>query len=117
MPQITRRIGLVLALLGITSYIGSGSKSPTALIPVAFGFALVVLGRLAEAPSRRKLMMHIAVTVGLLGFLAAGARIVMVIARGGFEWRPATISQLLMAIICAVFVGLCVKSFVAARQT
>ncbi len=52
---------------------GTGSIHPTALIPTWFGLALVAGGLLAISPSegRRKLFMHINVTVGLLGLIGA----------------------------------------------
>ncbi len=61
---------LHLAWLG---YIGTGSVHPTALIPAWIGLALGIFGFLAISPneSRRKLFMHINVTIGLLGFLGA----------------------------------------------
>jgi hypothetical protein len=65
------------------------------------------------------LWMHIAVTVGLLGFLITGVRAAieavngtaMVVKPLAFEERVAA------ALICLVFVGLCVRSFIAARRS
>jgi hypothetical protein len=58
---------------GLAGYLGTGSAHPTALIPTWFGLALGVFGFLAISPNegRRKLFMHINVTIGLLGFLGA----------------------------------------------
>ena len=55
-----------------------GSVHPTALIPTWFGLALGLFGFLAISPDegRRKLFMHINVTIGLLGFLGAAAEAV-----------------------------------------
>jgi hypothetical protein len=63
--------------------------------------------------------MHVAVTVGLLGFLGAGAMAIIetVKAHGGPLAHPVAVeSQAAMAVICLVFVGLCVRSFIAARR-
>src|SRR5271156_4078443 len=72
MARITILFGIVLILLGGFGYVATGSHYPTALIPSAFGIVLALLGFFAYTPDakRRMLFMHIAVTVGLLGFLA-----------------------------------------------
>ena len=73
MAKITLIFAVLLAALGLAGYIGTGSAHPTALIPTWFGLALGIGGFLAISPSesRRKLFMHINVTIGLLGFLGA----------------------------------------------
>ena len=60
---------------GLVGYFGTGSAHPTALIPTWFGLALGVGGILAISPSegRRKIFMHINVTVGLMGCIGAVA--------------------------------------------
>ena len=65
-----------LVVLGLVGYLGTGSVHPTALIPAWFGLALGIFGFLAISPNegRRKLFMHINVTIGLLGFLGAADR-------------------------------------------
>ena len=69
MATTTIGFGVVLILLGLAGFFGTGSAHPTALIPAVFGILLAVLGAMAKDEKRRKLAMHIAVTVGLLGFL------------------------------------------------
>jgi hypothetical protein len=81
----------------------------------------MICGGLAmtEDVKRRMLWMHIAVTVGLVGFLFPGVMAVMayVKAHGSAPARPAaTEEQAAMAVICLVFVALCVRSFIAARR-
>ncbi len=73
MAKVTYVFGVLLILVGLVGYFGTGSAHPTALIPTWFGLALVVGGFLAISPSegRRKLFMHINVTVGLVGFIGA----------------------------------------------
>jgi len=68
------------------------------------------------------LWMHIAVTVGLLGFLGAGSQAVMEVvkAHGTSLTDTARIAvgdQTAMAAICLVYVLLCVRSFIAARRS
>jgi hypothetical protein len=95
---------------------------PTALIPCWFGLALLVCGVLANSPDpgRRMLWMHIAVTLGLIGFVFPGFMAVRAYARahGAALARPAaTAEQAIMALVCLAFTALCVRSFIAARRT
>jgi len=121
MAKVTIGFGIVLILLGAIGFFGTGSTHPTALIPAYWGIALTICGVLANSPSdkRRMLVMHIAVTVGLLGFLGSGVMAIIetVKAHGGPLAHPAAVeSQAAMAVICLVYVGLCVRSFIAARR-
>jgi len=121
MAKVTIAFGIVLILLGAVGFFATGSTHPTALIPAYWGVALTICGVVANSPSekRRMLVMHIAVTVGLLGFLGSGVMAIIetVKAHGGPLAHPAAVeSQAAMAVICLVYVGLCVRSFIAARR-
>ncbi len=112
--------GALLMLVGAGAFAVLGHH-PHTLIPAAFGLILVILGTLANTPDtkRRMLMMHIAVTVGLLGFLATIPGIVGVLrmAAGHTTAHPdAARVQAIMGTICLVFVLLCVRSFLQARR-
>ena len=120
MARLTRVFGVILVVLGAVYFFATGSSHPTALIPAVFGFLLFVCGVLAntEDTRRRMLWMHIAVTVGLLGFLFPGFRGGMALVRNAFltpVQRVAAQEEVAMALICAVFTALCVRSFVVAR--
>jgi len=122
MARVTIAFGAALIVLGAVSFFATGGTHPTALIPVYFGIGLLVCGFLANSPSdkRRMIVMHIAVTVGVLGFLGSGVMAILetVRARGGPLAHPAAVeSQAAMAIICVVYVGLCIRSFIAARRS
>jgi len=111
--------GVVLILLGLGGYFGSGMVSPTALIPAAFGLLLVVFGAMARDDKRKKMAMHIAVLVGLLGFLGTVSGLVKLptLLSGGEVARPmAVAAQSIMAVLMAIYVALCVKSFIDARR-
>jgi hypothetical protein len=111
--------GVALIILGVGGFLYSGMTAPTALIPAAFGLLLVVFGGMAKNESKRKVAMHIAVTVGLLGFLGtvSGVVDVMKMLSGMVVERPAaSVSKSIMALLMAVFVGMCVKSFIDARR-
>jgi TRAP-type C4-dicarboxylate transport system permease small subunit len=125
MARLTIVFAVLLAVLGVAYFVMTGSVHKTALIPVWFGVALGVCGLLAktEDARRRMLWMHIAVTVGLLGFLFPAIRGGMALAKAhssGVELAAGTAhavhEELIMAAICLVFVLLCVRSFIAARR-
>jgi fluoride ion exporter CrcB/FEX len=81
---------------------------------------LIIFGALARDDKRRKMAMHIAVTVGLLGFLGTVSGLVDLptLISGGTVARPAAvISKSIMAVLMAVYVGMCVKSFIDARRS
>ncbi|MGA2536002.1 MAG: hypothetical protein ABSF53_08315 [Terracidiphilus sp.] len=123
MAKLTLVLAVLLIALGLAGYLGTGSMHPTALIPAWFGLALGICGFLAISPSerRRKLFMHINVTIALLGFLGAAAEAV----RGYVHAQSAGIppdeialaSKATMAGLLLIYVILCVRSFIAARRS
>jgi hypothetical protein len=122
MAKITLVFAVLLAALGLAGYLGTGSVHPTALIPTWFGLALGIFGFLAISPNegRRKLFMHINVTIGLLGFLGAAGRAVYgyvhATAAGVSPDAIALGSQAAMAALTLIYVILCVRSFIAVRR-
>lgn len=121
MAKLTLVFAVVLIALGLIGFIGTGSTHPTALIPAALGVLLGIFGALAVSPneSRRKLFMHINVTLGLLGFLGTVMGLVQwfqMLAGATVKNPPATESKAAMALICLIYVALCVRSFIAARR-
>ncbi len=116
MPAITAVAGLLLILTGAVGFGLSDDYAKTALIPAGFGVVLLVLAGVASrGGSARKHAMHGAAMVGTLGFLAAAGRLAMVLSKG--TGTPlARGCSLAMALICAVFVAFCVKSFIDARR-
>jgi hypothetical protein len=112
--------GVVLIILGLAGYFGSGMVSLTALIPAAFGLLLLIFGTMAKDDKRRKMAMHIAVVVGLLGFLGTvpGLLKLGALLSGGDVARPmAVVAQSIMAVLMAIYVAMCVKSFIDARRS
>ena len=116
MPSTTRLFGLILIVLGVASYVATGRTSLTALIPAIFGAVFVICALVARNESMRKHAMHAAVSVGLIGALAALGRAVPAMLNGGDVMRPAFISQAIMAVLLIVYVVLGVQSFIAARK-
>ena len=119
MAKLTIGFGFLLAVVGVTGFVTTGSIHWTAMIPTWIGLVLAASGILALNPARRMLWMHVAVTVGLLGFLGTIPGVIGIVkmAMGSTVARPtAAIYQSITWLICAVFVGLCVRSFIAARR-
>ena len=119
MAKPTIGFGVVLIILGLGGYFGSGMVSPTALIPAVFGVLLAILGAMSRDEKRKKMTMHIAVTIGLLGFIGtvSGLFELPTLLAGGAVARPmAVVSKSIMAVLMAVYVGMCVKSFIDARR-
>ena len=119
MPTKTIIYGVLLVLLGIGGYALTQGVSITALIPAAFGFVQIALGLIARQESRRKHAMHIAAALGVLGLFGSVnglVKIIASIAGASLERPAAAYSQSLMALLSAIFVLLCVNSFVQARR-
>ncbi len=114
MASTTVIFGLLLIVLGLAGYFGTGTSSFTALIPALFGLLLLMLGILARAESARKHSMHAAAMVGLVGLLGALFSLV----RTPLDLRPAVavFSQVAMAVLMAIFLTLCIKSFRDSRR-
>ena len=123
MAKTTIIFGVLLMILGAVGYFGTGSAHPTALIPSWFGLALSAGGILAISPNegRRKLFMHINVVVGALGCI--GALVAAIQGYGAARSAgvdpdmKAFAAKLAMFVLCAIYVNLCVRSFIEARRS
>ena len=116
MTATTRYFGLILIVLGIASYTGTGRTSITAMIPAFFGAAFLVCSMIARrSDTARRHSMHVAVAIGMVGMLAALTRALPAALRGDAS-RPAVIAQLIMGGLLLVYVALGVRSFVEARR-
>lgn len=141
MTNNTLFVGLALVILGLYGYFNGVSESKkrasdattearktdpnaaevqpdpvskTSLIPAGVGAVfLLCVGAIVWNTNLRKHVMHFAAMVGLAGVIGG----FMPIMRSGFDWDKIGVKiGLLMSLICAVFVGLCVKSFIDARK-
>lgn len=119
MARTAMTFGVLLTLLGLVAYLGTGRESVTALIPAFFGLPILLLGWLGRAERRRKHALHAAAVLAALGLAgsARGLPQAWQLIAGGDVARPlAVIIQALMALICLIFLVLAVRSFVAARR-
>ena len=119
MARPTIICGVALIALGVISYVGTAGVSITALIPALFGAVLVVLGWLAVNKRYGKHAIHAAAAIALVGLFGAAPGLIGLIdlISGAEVQRPAAVvSQSFMAMLMAVFVGVYVRSFIAARR-
>lgn len=108
--------GALMVILGAVGYFITDMTSLTALIPSFFGLALIILGFVASKGERARMhAMHAAAMLALLG-LVGGVVMTVRIAGASPERQVAIGENVLFALLCAVFLGLCVKSFIDARK-
>ncbi len=117
MPAITLTVGsLLVVLTGVLYVLRDPTKSVvTAFIPAILGILLIALAIVARKQALRKHAMHAALGLALLGLLAAGGRLGMVLATGK-PFGLAALGVTVMSAICVVYLALGVRSFVAARS-
>lgn len=121
MARLTIFFGIILILLGVLTYMETGSQFPTSLIPTYFGILLAIFGALARTLDLKKrgLYMHICVTLGLIGFLGTAKSILDYIRmKQGvqFKFPIAVDEKAAMALLLLVYVIFCVRSFIVARR-
>lgn len=120
-PKLSINIGILLALLGILSYILTDFASITALIPAFFGIVFAGLGFWGRSSeSMRKHTMHAALLLALLGLGGSFSGLTALV--GAFsetlpERMAAAVSQSIMAGLCILFLIVGIKSFIDARKT
>lgn len=132
MAPIAILFGVLMMLLGGGLYVASvvrGMNQPdaetaavmvrglTALIPAAFGLILIVLGMIARNASDKARMhtMHAAALIGLLGVALPAWRVIKALTSDGeLDWLPVG-GNMGMIALSAIFLGLCIKSFIDAR--
>ena len=116
--------GTLLVAVGVVGYTQqepnpeTGQVSPTALIPAIVGGVLILCGALSFRDKLRKHVMHAAAFVGVVGAVGGFMPLQRQLKNTGtIDFiKPSAISGELMILICAVFVGLCVKSFIDSRK-
>ncbi|TVR27956.1 MAG: hypothetical protein EA387_00685 [Nitriliruptor sp.] len=119
MVLITRVTGAVLIVLGVAGYAVTGGASLTALLPTVLGLPVLGLGVWAGDETRRRTAIHAALVLALLGFLGTLMNVVELpaVLAGDEVARPqAVVVSSLTALVCAVYLGFGVRSFVAARR-
>ena len=112
MYRVTILFGVLLGITGIVGFYQTGAKHMTALIPAFIGIPLFVCGIIAAKEAMRMMAMHIAILIGLIGFIGAAATLFK-----ANQEMAALVSKSVTALLCAAFVGLCIRSFIQARKS
>lgn len=110
--------GVILVVFAVLISLISGSDSLTSYIPAMFGLPILILGLSAVwAPSKQKLVMHINVVIGLLIFLAGLSVIPSLVSGVSLNTNLwANVSKLFMSLTGAIYLTICVKSFIFIRR-
>ena len=115
MAPIAIVFGVLLTARLVRFFFLSEKPSPTAFIPSGFGLALIVCGMVARNERFRMHAMHFAAVLGLIGFAIPAVMVALVFVRGNNFESVKHGGQSAMAVLCLVFLGLCVKSFIDVR--
>ena len=119
MVRLTAVTGALLIALGIGGYAVTAGASITALIPAFAGLVFLVLAWIGARERYRRHAMHGAALLALLGILgsAQGIPPALTVIAGGEVARPeAAVARAFMALICAAYLVVAVRSFVLARR-
>lgn len=111
MAKVTQVVGVLLIVIGVMGYVATDAAHWTALLPAILGLVIAVLGLLADRTDGGHHAIHAALVIALLGALGALPRV------GGLaDGNAAAIASLATVLVCAAFIVLGVRSFVAARR-
>lgn len=118
MPRITLVFSLFYIAIGLAGFFLTGAQHPTALIPAGIGAVLLILGLLGGNEKLRMHVMHAALLVGLLALLGTARGLFKLPdAFAGTSDRPGAVyAQAATAVLSLVYLGLGVRSFIAARR-
>jgi hypothetical protein len=114
---------VVLAGLGVGGYVGTGRNDLSALTPMWIGLVLGVFGVLAMCTKEklRKLFTHINESFGVLGFLYSAIAALNYYGSTRSEGldpdRTVLGLKVALVFVLLIYVNLCVRSFMAARNS
>lgn len=119
MSRLTTIIGALLVATGVVAYLVTSASSVTALIPAFVGGLILICAAIASRPRLHRHGIHAALVVALLGALGSLMNVAKIgqLFAGTAERPAAIITSLILFVVCAVYVVLGIRSFVAARRT
>ncbi len=120
MPIVTYIIAALLIGVGIVSFVTTGKEHYTSLIPCALGALLIVCAVIAGRGGKMlKHGMHAAAMLALIGFVGTvrGLSRLPALLEGQAVLLPEAVpGKSATAILCAIFLGICIASFIQARK-
>lgn len=118
MSSLSITFGILLNLVGLIGFFGTGATHYTALIPCGLGLLLIICGLIGKKEHLRQHAMHVAVLVALLGFVMT----ITAFKKLGFAFEnmsdpkaASIMAKSVTSLLCGAFFILCVRSFVKAR--
>lgn len=113
MSYISIFTGVILVLLGLSTFFFTGSDSPTALIPLFFGLIYILAGLMGRKERFKKVSMYGTVFLSFLG-VTGTMRVIPVFInwlKGNAPEGPVAIfAQLTMFVLCGIFLILSVRA-------
>ena len=109
MPLVTTIVGFALVVIAFSFWGASESKSLTALIPAIPGLIVFVLGIVSFQQKQRAWAIHVSLVLLVLAMIATVAGLIR-------DLELAQAAQILVILVCAVYVALGVHSFIHARK-
>ena len=99
--------------------VGIPTKSPTLFVPMMLGIPVLFCGVVALNPHRRKHAMNFAAAIAFVGVIAGVGRSIYSLLQlaGGNEIDRYGLNVIgAMSVICAIFVVICLVSFIQTRR-
>ena len=106
MSKLTIFFGVILILIGVVGYLGTGRHSVTALIPAFIGLPIIISGWVGLRPGREKTTCLVAAIITLVGLggCVPGLLKLAKLLTGEEITRPAAVYlQTLMAIVSIIY--------------
>jgi len=119
MAQLTIGMGASFIIIGIVGYITTYMQSWTALIPAFLGIIFIILGGIALRESARKIAMHIAMVLGLVGLIYSFPGLIKLfplLTGADFSNLVDAITKTMISILLIYYLGMGIKSFIDARK-
>jgi hypothetical protein len=118
MTRLTTILGALLVATGVVAYVATSTSSVTALIPAFVGGLFLICAALASRPSVHRHGIHAALVVSLIGALGSLMNVAKVgeLVAGTAERPAAIVTSLILFGLCAVYLIIGIRSFVAARK-
>lgn len=111
--------GIILLLLGFSTWFLTGTDSPTALIPVAFGLLYITAGFIGRMDRYKKTAAYGTILLSVLGVAGTSRAIPLLtdLLNGeAIESPIAVFSQLSMMVLCGVFLILSMRALKGLRE-
>lgn len=105
--------GIVLVLIGVGTYAAAGGASVTALIPAFVGVLMLLAGFAISRPGSRPFGLYAAATLAALLGLGSLRGVIGLL---GGEVALATVTQLVLLVLCLVFLVVCIREIGAGRR-